>query len=92
MAVSETTNTTTTFQTGASASAVPHDPLLLNAESVQRLADALYSIGVSNLATVGPKDRVNLVNGSRALRRLLVAYEREAGHELHTLLISGGRV
>jgi hypothetical protein len=87
MAVSETTNTTTTFQTGG----IPHEPLLLNGASVQKLADALYSIAVSNLATIGPRDRVNLVNGSRALRRLLVAYEREAGHELHTLLIAGGR-
>ena len=91
MAVSETTNPTTTFQTGAIASGVPHEPLLLNAESVQRLADAIYSLAISGIATVGPRDRVNLVNSSRALRRLLAAYEREAGHELHTLLISGGR-
>jgi hypothetical protein len=92
MAVSETTNTTTTFQTGVSASAIPHEPLMLNAESVQRLADAIYSVAVSNVGTVGPRDRVNLVNASRALRRLLTVYEREAGHELHTLLISSGRV
>jgi hypothetical protein len=90
MANPEITNTSPAFPT-RDAGAVPHDPLLLNAESVQRLADALYSIAVSNLATVGPRDRVNLVNASRALRRLLTAYERESGHELHTLLIAGGR-
>jgi hypothetical protein len=86
MATAETTNTTSTFQTG-----IPRQPLLLNAESVQRLADAIYSLAISGIATVGPRDRVNLVNSSRAMRRLLTAYEREAGHELHTLLISGGR-
>jgi transketolase C-terminal domain/subunit len=92
MAVPETSSTTTTSQTGASASGIPHEPLMLNAESVQQLADTLYSVAVSNVGTVSPRDRVNLVNASRALRRLLTAYEREAGHELHTLLVSGGRI
>jgi hypothetical protein len=50
MAVSETINTTTTFQTGVG---VPHEPLMLNAESVQRLADAIYSVAVSSVSTVG---------------------------------------
>jgi hypothetical protein len=92
MAVSETTNPTPAFQIGAGASGIPHEALVLNAETVQRLVDAIYSLAVSGIATVGPRDRVNLVNSSRALRRLLTAYERESGHELHTLLISGGRV
>jgi hypothetical protein len=64
--------------------------LKLNAESAQALADRLFSLGTSNITTIGPKEQADLVAASRALRRLLAAYERAAGHELHTILLAGG--
>jgi hypothetical protein len=54
------------------------------------LADRLFSLGISNITTIGPKERADLIAASPALRRLLAAYERTAGHELHTILLAGG--
>ena len=61
----------------------PHDILLtLSQKDVQALADRLYSRATSSLAIDNRE--------SRCLRRLLAAYERAAGRELHTIMISGG--
>jgi hypothetical protein len=65
-------------------------PLIeLNPESIQLLADKLYSLGISNITTIGPEERAEFVTASRALRRLLAAYERAAGRPLHTILLAG---
>lgn len=66
-----------------------HVIVTLNAEEISCLADRLYSRSVSTLSTVGPNDRRDLVTASRALRRLLAAYERDAGHQLVCLMLCG---
>ena len=58
-------------------------------ESIQLLADKLYSLGVSNITTIGSEERAEFVTASRALRRLLSAYKRAAGRPLHTVLLTG---
>jgi hypothetical protein len=62
----------------------------LTPRSIEALADRVYSLGVSHVITMTRRDQSDLVAASRALRRLLVAYERAAGHELHTIMICGG--
>ena len=57
---------------------------------VLALADRLYSRAISTLSTSGPVERRDLVTASRALRRLLSAYERVAGYEIGTILLCGG--
>jgi hypothetical protein len=66
------------------------DPHSLSQREVQALADRLYSRAVSSLTIDNREIRSDLVAASRALRRLLVAYEQAAGHELHTIMLSGG--
>jgi hypothetical protein len=66
------------------------DPHTLSQKDVQALADRLYSRAVSSLVIDNREIRSDLISASRALRRLLVAYERAAGHELHTIMICGG--
>jgi hypothetical protein len=63
--------------------------LKLSVESAQALADRLFSLGISKIATIGPREQADLIAASRALRRLLAAYEREAGHELRAILLAG---
>jgi hypothetical protein len=65
-------------------------PLLeLTPRSIEALADRLYSLGITNLVAITPRDQADLVAASRALRRLLSAYERAAGRPLHTILLAG---
>jgi hypothetical protein len=69
---------------------VETSPLVeLTPKSIERLADRLYSLGVANVTTVDGFDRQNLVVASRALRRMLAAFEKEAGRPLHTILLTG---
>jgi hypothetical protein len=67
-----------------------HTILALSHEEIQNLADRLFSRGMSSLSTYSPTDRVDLIAASRALRRLLVAFERASGQPLHTILLTGG--
>jgi hypothetical protein len=70
--------------------ATPYQPILtLSAKQVRLLADRLYARGISTLTIDTPVARHDLITASRALRRLLVAFERAAGHELHTIRLSG---
>lgn len=62
----------------------------LTRTEVENLADRLFSRGVSTLSAIGPLQRQDLVLASRALRRLLVTYESSTGHQLNTIMISGG--
>jgi hypothetical protein len=66
-------------------------PLLeLTPRSIEALADRLYSIGISHVVAITPRDQADLVAASRALRRLLQSYERAAGRPLGTILLAGG--
>jgi hypothetical protein len=66
-------------------------PLLeLTPRSIEALADRVYSLGVSQVITMTPRDQSDLVAASRALRRLLQSYERVAGRPLGTVLLTGG--
>jgi hypothetical protein len=70
---------------------VPHSGVIeLTPSSIEALADRLYSVGVSNVMTVSHRDQADMVTASRALRRLLQAYERVAQRQLGTILLSGG--
>jgi hypothetical protein len=54
---------------------------------VEALADRIYSLGVTNIMTITPKDQDDLVAWSRALRRLLRAYEQ--GRPPGMIMLSG---
>jgi hypothetical protein len=62
----------------------------LTPDSINLLADRLYSLGISNVAIFDQRDRSDLVTASRALRRILQSYERATGRPLHTILLCGG--
>jgi hypothetical protein len=64
----------------------------LTPRSIEALADRVYSLGVSHVITMTPRDQSDLVAASRALRRLLQSYERAAGRPLGTILLAGGCV
>jgi hypothetical protein len=65
-----------------------HDPKhKLTFDEVQTLADRLFSRGISNLSTDGPKVRADLVSASRTLRALLRAYEHATGRQLTTVIL-----
>lgn len=66
-----------------------HKVWTLTRADIDALSDRLYSRAVSNLSTVGPNDRRDLINASRALRRLLAAYERGTGHQLSAIMLGG---
>lgn len=57
---------------------------------IEFLADRLFARGVSTLTTSSPAEQADLVIASRVLRRLLSAYERGTGHQLHTIMLCGG--
>lgn len=62
----------------------------LTRTEIEYLADRLYARGVSVLTTSTPVEQDDLVLASRALRRLLAAYERGSGRQLHALMLCGG--
>lgn len=69
-----------------------HYPVVttLTREEIECIADRLYARGVSTLSTASPRERDDLIVASRALRRLLSAYERASGRQLHTVMLCGG--
>jgi hypothetical protein len=62
----------------------------LTRAQIEYLADRLFSRGTSPIVTTSATERADMVVASRALRRLLAAFERCTGRELHALLIDGG--
>lgn len=63
----------------------------LTRTEIEFLADRLFARGISSLSTSTSIEREDMILASRILRRLLSAYERGTGHQLHTLLINGDR-
>ena len=57
---------------------------------LEYLSDRLYGTAISSILTIGPREREDMILASRAIRRLLGAFEQGAGRQLHTLLINGG--
>jgi hypothetical protein len=66
-----------------------HEVWVLTVAEIDSLADRLYSRGVSTLSASSASERCDLVNASRALRRLLAAYERGTGHQLSAIMLGG---
>jgi hypothetical protein len=61
----------------------------IHADQVQALADRLFSLGISALATVGPRERTDMIDASRALRALMRHYELATGRQIQTVLLVG---
>jgi hypothetical protein len=61
----------------------------LSERDLQALADRLFAASVSNLSTIGPKERADFIAASRALRALLRHYELATGRQLETVLLCG---
>jgi hypothetical protein len=69
----------------------PPPILRLTYDEIQALSGRLFLHGVSSILPVDePKFRAELITASRALRELLLAYERGTGRTLHTVLLCGG--
>jgi hypothetical protein len=62
---------------------------MLNADEIQLVADRLFSLSVSNLGTVGPRECGDMVAASRALRGLLRHYEMATGRQIQNVLLAG---
>jgi hypothetical protein len=62
----------------------------LTRTEIEYLADRLYGAGVSSISIIGSTERNDLVLASRALRRLLSAYERGVGRQLACIMLAGG--
>jgi hypothetical protein len=67
-----------------------HTITTLTADEIRNLADCLYCRAVSTLAVDNRQQRLDLVTASRALRRLLAAYERGTGRTISCLMLDGG--
>jgi hypothetical protein len=63
---------------------------ILSVDQIQALADRLYGRGVSTIPTTSSAERQDLILASRALRRLLAAYERASGRQLACIMLAGG--
>jgi hypothetical protein len=74
---------------GISIDRTDHEVWTLTRDQLGYLSDRLYSRGVSNLNTVTPADRRDLINASRVITRLLQSYERASGHTLSALMLGG---
>jgi hypothetical protein len=64
-------------------------PLKLNADEIQVLADRLFALSISSLATVGPRERADMAAASRALRGLLRHFELATGRQVQNVLLAG---
>jgi hypothetical protein len=75
----------------ADSDTIEYPPLTtLTRTEIEYLADRLYGAGVSSISTIGSAERNDLVLASRALRRLLSAYERGVGRQLACIMLAGG--
>jgi hypothetical protein len=75
----------------ASVESIPNQTVVtLTAEELQALSDRLFARGISTISTASAAERQDLVLASRALRRLLAAYERASNRRLSALIICGG--
>jgi hypothetical protein len=66
----------------------PSSSTLTQAE-IQILADRLFSLGIGNRTTVGPRDRADMIAASRALRALLRHHELATGRQVQHVLLCG---
>jgi hypothetical protein len=61
----------------------------LSYSDLQVLSDRLFSCGISSLSAIGPKERADMIEGSRAIRALLRHIELKTGRQLQTVLLAG---
>ena len=61
----------------------------LSEHDLRALSDRLFSCGISHLSTIGPRERADMIAGSRALRALLRHYELATGRQVQTVLLCG---
>jgi hypothetical protein len=61
----------------------------LSDRELQTLSDRQLSSDISHLSTIGPRERADMIAGSRAIRALLRHIELKTGRQLQTVLLAG---
>lgn len=64
------------------------DLYTLSERDLQALSDRLFSCGISHLSTIGPRERADMIAGSRAIRALIRHFEITTSRQIQTVLLA----